>query len=289
MKYFLITALKNLWESKITSFFTAVTLVVAFGFLGAYLTVFLNIKGALSAVNEKFPLTVYLSDGVTAAQMDAIKHRLGSDPLVASVGYTSKSQALKDFSETDQEATSLINSIGMNPLPASFDIGLRAGGAQGSAEKLVKDLRAMPGVEDVQYLQAEAGRLKNLFNSFELVGLALGLAVLIGVVFISYSTLRLTVLRHSSEIEVMKFLGSTRPFIMGPFLAEGALQGFAAAGISVGFLYVTVRWVEASKALSVLSGEVHFLPPLAWIGLILAGALLGFTGSFFAFFRSLKM
>ncbi len=289
MKYFLVTALKNLWESRITSFFTAVTLAVAFGFLGAYLVIFLNLKGAFSAVNEKFPLTVYLSDGVTAAQMDAIKSRLGSDLLVASVGYTSKSQALKDFSGTDEDEASLINSMGMNPLPASFDIGLRAGGAPGSAEKLVQGLKSMPGVEDVQYLREEAGRLKNLFNSFELFGFALGLAVLIGVAFISYSTLRLAVLRHASEIEVMKFLGSTRPFIMGPFLAEGALQGFVASGISVGFLYVTVRWVETSKALSTLSGDVHFLPPPAWIGLMFAGTLLGFTGSFFAFFRSLKM
>ncbi len=100
MKYFLTTALKNLWESKITSFFTAVTLAVALGFLGAYLALFLNLQGALSSVNEKFPLTVYLSDGITTAQMDAVNKRLNADPLVASVVFTSKDKALKEFSDT---------------------------------------------------------------------------------------------------------------------------------------------------------------------------------------------
>lgn len=288
MKYFLTVALKNLWESKITSFFTAVTLAVALGFLGAYLTLFLNVQGALSAVNEKFPLTVYLSDGITAAQMDAVNKRLNSDPMVASVVFTSKDQALKEFSETSGEETPLIKSIGMNPLPASFDIGLKAEGA-GSTGDLIKALRGMAGVEDVQYLQEEAGRLKKMLDSFKLAGLALGLAVLVGVVFISYSTLRLAVLRHQGEIEVMKLLGSTRPFIMGPFLAEGALQGLMASGLSVGLLYAAVRWISVSKALPVLDGGIHFLPPAAWLGIIFVGTFLGFTGSFLAFFRTLKM
>jgi cell division transport system permease protein len=288
MKYFLTTALKNLWESKITSFFTAVTLAVALGFLGAYLTLFLNLQGALSAVNEKFPLTVYLSDGVTAAQMDAISKRLKSDPQVASVSFTSKEQALKEFSDTAGEETPLIKSIGMNPLPASFDIGLKAEVA-GSPDDLVKALRGMAGVEDVQYLREEAGRLKRMLDSFKFAGLALGLAVLVGVVFISYSTLRLAVLRHQGEIEVMKLLGSTRPFIMGPFLAEGALQGLMASGLSVGLLYGAVRWISTSKAVPVLDGGIHFLPPQAWLGIIFVGTFLGFTGSFLAFFRTLKM
>jgi cell division transport system permease protein len=288
MKYFFATALKNLWESKITSFFTAVTLAVALGFLGAYLTLFLNFQGALSSVNEKFPLTVYLSDGITAAQMDAVHKRLDSDPQVASVAFTSKEQALKEFSQTAGEETPLIKSIGMNPLPASFDIRLKAEGA-GSPDELVKSLRTMAGVEDVQYLREEAGRLKKMLDSFKLAGLALGLAVLVGVVFISYSTLRLAVLRHQGEIEVMKLLGSTRPFIMGPFLAEGALQGLMASGLSVGLLYGAVRWISTSKALPVLDGGIHFLPPTAWLGIIFIGTFLGFTGSFLAFFRTLKM
>ena len=290
IRYFLKSAFRNLWESKVTSIFTLVTLSVALGFLGAYLAVFLNLKAALGAVNEKVPLTVYLSDGISAAMTDAIKARLSREPVVAGFDYTSKEQALKEFKSTSDNVGALLDSIGGNPLPASFDVRLKAESAQDGAARLAADLKKMPGVEEVQFLQEEAGQLKAMFNSFSYAGLILGLGVLLGVVFISYSTLRLAVIRHSDEIEVMKLMGSRRSFIMAPFLFEGAVQGVAAAGLSLGLLYGILRLLTRGPSILLLpAGSVSFLPPWAWFGIILAGGLLGLTGSLFAFFRTLRM
>src|SRR3990172_9008046 len=172
LKYFAASAAGNLWESKVTSLFTALTLSVALGFLGVYLALYVNMDAALSAVNERFPLTVYLSDGATAAQTDLIKKRLGSDPSVAGFGYTTKEQALKEFKGSSKEESALIEGLGVNPLPASFDVRLKAKADRKVAEKLAGDLRGMAGVEDVQYLQEEAAKLKSMFESFRLAGLA---------------------------------------------------------------------------------------------------------------------
>ena len=284
------SAFRNLWESKVTSLFTLITLSVALGFLGAYLAVFLNIKSALGSVNEKFPLTIYLSDGISAAMTDSIKARLSKDPAVAGFDYTSKDNALKEFKASSNNAGALLDSIGGNPLPASFDVRLKAESAQAGAARLSDDLKKMPGVEEVQFLQEEAGQLKTMFNSFSYAGLILGIGVLLGVVFISYSTLRLAVIRHSDEIEVMKLMGSRRSFIMAPFLFEGAVQGVAAAVLSLGLLYGLLRFLMRGPSFLLLpAGSVTFLPSWAWLGIILAGGLLGLTGSFFAFFRTLRM
>ncbi len=290
MRYFLSAAFRNLWESKVTSIFTLVTLSVALGFLGTYLAVFMNMKAALGAVTEKFPLTVFLKDGVSQAQMDSVKSRLKADPSVASFGFTSKEQALQYFKSSKKADASLIESLGGNPLPASFDVTLRAESSPESVIRLAKDLRALPGVDEVQYLQEEAGRLRSVLGTFRLAGLVLGLGVLLGVVFISYSTLRLAVLRHSDEIEVMKLMGATRLFIMGPFLAEGLLQGLIAAALSLGLLYGLLSILSANAATALLTpGGLAFLPLWALAGMVGAGGLLGLTGSFFAFFRTLRM
>ncbi|MGA2193065.1 MAG: permease-like cell division protein FtsX [Nitrospirota bacterium] len=290
IRYFLSSAFRNLWESKVTSLFTAVTLSVALGFFGAYLAMFLNMKAALGAVNEKFPLTIYLSDGITTAQEDLIKSSLKSDTCVAGFGYTSKESALKQFRGSDNNAASLIDSLGQNPLPASLDVRLLAESDKSQAERLVRDIRRFPGVEDVQYLQEEAGHLKAMFDSFRLAGLVLGISVLLGVVFISYSTLRLAVLNHSEEIEVMKLMGSTRFFIMGPFLLEGVIQGLFAAGISLGVLYGLLRIISKGPSLLMLAPSgVSFLPIWISAGVVIGGGLMGLTGSFFAFFRKLRM
>ena len=290
MRYFIAAAFRNLWESKVTSIFTLVTLSVALGFLGAYLAMFINMKAALGAVTEKFPLTVFLKDGVSQAQMDAVKSRLKTEQSVASFGYTSKEQALQYFKGSKKADASLIESLGGNPLPASFDVTLKAESPADSAARLARDLRALPGVDEMQYLQEEAGRLKSMLGTLRLAGLVLGVGVLLGVVFISYSTLRLAVLRHTEEIEVMKLMGATRLFIMGPFLAEGLLQGLIAASLSLGLLYGLLSVFSASAATALLApGGLAFLPAWAWAGMVGAGGALGLTGSFFAFFRTLRM
>ncbi|HEY3345999.1 MAG TPA: permease-like cell division protein FtsX, partial [Nitrospirota bacterium] len=249
-----------------------------------------NLASALGAVNEKFPLTVYLSDSVAQAQKDAIKSRLGADIAVAGFDYTSKEQALKAFKGANNSEAALIQGIGGNPLPASFDVRLKAGSAAERAKKLVADLSKMGGVEEVQFLQDEAGKLKSLLDAFSFGGLAAGLGVFIGVLFISYSTLKLAVVRHIDEVEVLKLMGSPRSFIMAPFLLEGLLQGVVASGIAIAILYGLLT-LAGSGALSFVpaGATLVFMPFWAWGGLVAAGGLLGLSGSFFAFFKTLKM
>jgi len=290
MRYFISAALRNLWESKVTTIFTAVTLSVGLGFLGTYLAVFINMKAALGAVSERFPLSAYVADGANKAQRDAIEKRLKEDASVAGYDFTSKEKALAEFKGTLKNESALIDSLGRNPLPASFDVRLKSEASPESVSKLVRDLRDLSGVDEVQYMQDEAGKLQSMLKSFRLAGLALGLGVLLGVVFISYSTLRLAVLRHSDEIDVLKLMGATRLFIMGPFLLEGMIQGVAAAGISLGILYGILRAISGAQPVMLIApGGLAFLPVPACAAMLLAGGILGLTGSFFAFSRTLRM
>jgi len=284
------SALRNLWESKVTALFTAVTLSVALGFLGAYLALFINMRAALGAMSEEFPLTVYISDGISPAGIDVVKDRLRTDPAISGFEFTSKDKALSEFVGEYKGEGNLVQSLGTNPLPASFDVKLKSAAAPDAGSRLAGELRKMPGVVEVQYLQDEAGRLRALLGSFRLGGMVLGLGVLLGVVFISYSTLRLAVLAHTDEINVLKLMGATRLFIMGPFLVEGVIQGLAAALLSLGILYGLLRlFTGASAMLAVSPSGLSFLPFWAWGGLLLAGGALGLTGSFFAFVRTLGM
>jgi cell division transport system permease protein len=290
MRYFIFSAFRNLWESKMTSLFTLVTLSVALGFLGAYMAIFMNMNAALGAMTERFPLTVYLTDDISPGQLDALKKRIGDDPSVAGLEYTSKKKAYELFKETLKDNASILENLGDNPLPASFDISIKPGTQPGAVDAMLDDVRAMPGVGEIQYLRDEASKLRSFMASIKSAGLVLGLGVLLGVVFISYSTLRLAVLNHIDEINVMKLMGATRLFIMTPFLLEGALQGLASAVLSLGLLYSLLRAFSDASAMVLLTPTgLSFLPVWAWSGILAAGTLLGLTGSFFAFGRTLRM
>jgi len=288
--FFIKSALNNLWESKVTTGFTALTLSIAMGFMGAYLAFFINMESALGAISERFPLTVYVSDRISDQQLEDIGKALTNSKIVAEFTYTSKKRALEEFRETLAEGADILNAIGDNPLPASFDISIKAGMAKSSVDELIAGLEGMKGIVEVQYLKEEADKLRSLLSSVMVIGVLVGLGVLFGVVFISYSTLRLAVLNHTEEIEVMKLMGATRFFIMAPFLLEGAIQGLGSAALSLGLLYLFLKLFSgAYSALLLTPGGFEFLPFWAWSGLMVAGGLLGLMGSFFAFSRTLRL
>ena len=290
IRYFVSSALRNLWESKVTTIFTVVTLAVALGFMGAYIGVFIGVKSTLGAVSESFPLTVYLTDHITGSERAAVEATLKKDPAVESYAYTSKEKALADFKGSFKKESPLVDSLGSNPLPASYDVRLKADAQSAGVEALVKGLRPMPGVEDAQYMQDEAGRMMTVLKSLRTAGIILGLGVILGVVFISYSTLRLSVLAHKDEIEVVKLMGATRPFIMAPFLIEGVIQGLAAGGLALLLLHGLLRVLSGASATVLLTDSGAGLLPLwAWAGILASGAALGLAGGLIAFVRTLRM
>ena len=106
LKYFLSSAFHNLWESKVTTLFTALTLAVALGFMGTYLAVFINMRAALGAVEGGFPLTVYLSDRVGQAQLAAVQARIKGWQVAGKTGTAQKfDHALRRYSKQKYTAS----------------------------------------------------------------------------------------------------------------------------------------------------------------------------------------
>ena len=67
----------------------------------------------------------YLKDSATAQDVTVLTADLKAMPQVTSVTYVSKDQALEDFQARQPDVASLVDSLPSNPLPASFEIGLR--------------------------------------------------------------------------------------------------------------------------------------------------------------------
>ena len=55
------------------------------------------------------------------------------------------------------------------------------------------------------------------------------------------NTIRLTIMNRAEEISIMKLVGATNAFIMGPFLVEGILLGLISAGLSMVVLHVGMQ------------------------------------------------
>ena len=63
------------------------------------------------------------------------------------------------------------------------------------------------------------------------------------------NTIRLTILNRAEEIEIMKLVGATDQFVMGPFLLEGMLLGSIASILAIFLLHVLVNVLMVNLAI----------------------------------------
>src|SRR5205085_2494292 len=155
---------------------------------------------------------------------------------------------------------------------------------------LAAELEQLPGVRDVEYGREWLDKLEALGSGLRAFGAGALLAVIGAALMVVANTIRLAVYARRDEIEIMKLVGATDAYVRAPFLMEGALQGLVGASVAVGAVLAAQHWLlpHASQAFSYAAGVAapHLLPLYA-SGLLAAGGLVGFVGSWIAVARFL--
>ena len=129
------------------------TIALALFVLGGFLMVTANLERLGAEWSRAAELSVYLKDDVTRGT--AARHRSG-----ARAGRRRRGARVRVEGRGARRASSrrspiwppALDSVGDNPLPASFDVRLTPGrGARLGVDCLAARLRQLPGVADVRY------------------------------------------------------------------------------------------------------------------------------------------
>ena len=154
LRYILEDALINTRRSRWRALAAIGTIAVSFLIVGIFLIITRNLGALLSDWKEQFQITVFLEDGITAEQLSLLKKRIQSESAVKAMTYTSKEEALQNFRRELKGKESLLEGLGENPLPASFQIRVNESSQTPEAlGKLSAFLTRLEGVEDVMYGQ----------------------------------------------------------------------------------------------------------------------------------------
>jgi len=281
--------------------------------LGAVITIYLSLllvglsfalgfvlTQVVQSVEDKVTIQIFLKDGAESADVEELQQWLVSDPLVQSVNYTSKEEALEKFKEQMQSSPEIIEQLESNPLPASLDVELKEPrGVSAMAEKIkASDLfltvadRPDNPEESLKYGQQVVDRLFAFTRVLRYIMIAfIGMLALVSLIFIN-NTIRLAIYARRKEIGIMRLVGASNWFIRTPFLMEGIFQSL----IGATFAILTVVGLQA-VVLPRLAEALPFLPvdlagsAMVQIALVLIGAgmLIGLAGSGFALRRYLKV
>jgi cell division transport system permease protein len=288
--YFIAEAFRGLRANSVVNLLAVGTISMAMMIVGSFLLIYLNVQPAVNALGDRLEMSVYLKDGLTEHEKDFLLTRLKVEPGVKKVIYLSKAEALALFKKELKGQEALIQGLGENPLPDSYEISIDQRFADSARlEGMAKKFSGYRGVEDVSYGKQGAELLSGLYKLITYGGTALAVLLGVTVVFIISNSVRLALYSRGQEIELMQWIGATKGFIQGPFLIEGmmiAMLGTALAiGILAGVFYSLPR--EVVVFLSQPRG-LDFLSPSTVVSMIIGGGLLGLAGGLVSVSRFLE-
>lgn len=242
-----------------------------------------NLQLALSAIEERVEVVIYLRDDARQSEIDLLLTELADIPEVRLVHFVSKRDALERARIELPEFGELFSELDVNPLPQSLEVELRAGARSSEVVQRVSDAAVLyPFVEDARYGAEWVERLFVLRRIGAWSTVVLGTAFAMVAALIIGTALRIAIFARRDEIYIMRLVGAKNGFIRRPFLLEGAMAGLIGGLLAWAFTYGTYRGVYAYLF------ELAWVPT-AWVALgLLAGGGFGAVSSALAIRRHLR-
>ena len=215
---------------------------------------------------------------VTEKQINGVRLKLRSDPLVKDVEFVSKAEALERMRKLQPE---IVENLPGNPLPDAFEVSAHDG-ADVKQISLNLATPALPaGVEKINDGEEVSDRVVTVARVLSSAFLVATIVLLISSALLIANTIRLSIFSRRREIEVMKLVGATNWFVRGPFMLEGLICGVLGSIAAVLLLLIgkAVVLERITDRFDAGAGvEAWSFPTIALI-VVLVGLTVGAVGS----------
>ena len=280
-------AVQNLKSNLALHAVSVAIISLAFLILGVFLLVATNLGKVIERWGESIQISAYLQDNLDPGQREGVYRQLMTLPQIKAADYVSKQQALGRFKTMLRGQADLLEGLGENPLPASFEIHLAPRfRSLDQVEAVAAKVAKLPQIKEVEYGREWLKNFTALLRLVKLAGSVVGVLIFAAALFIISNTIKLTVYSRRDEIGIMKLVGASDFTIRLPFLIEGVTAGTVAAALALFLLWLLFLLLARQLG---LPDFIAFLPAPLSAGLILAGAGLGVFGSSVSFSEFLRV
>jgi cell division transport system permease protein len=258
------------------------SLTVAFLCLSSLLMAVVNLGSFAERWGRTHRMSVYLRDDALTADIDRLRLVLSALPGVGTVHHMSAAAAREAFLHESLNAGDLTG-LPADVFPASLEVEFSADASDARIQEVADQVSAFKAaVADVDTYRSWFDRLSTLLSAGRAAALMVGVLVLVCVFAVVSNTIRLALASRKDEIEMLKMCGATDGFVRGPFVLEGALQGFLSAFVSVLlllFAFLILRGQVNATLVPMIGMHLNFLSPLLVLAVLLSGTLTGALGS----------
>jgi cell division transport system permease protein len=256
--------------------------------LGAWVTLE-NVQRVAGRIASDPQLSVFLATDASQADAKSIAAVLAAAPPVRGHRFVPKDQALAELQRA-QGLAEIAAALGSNPLPDAFIVDLAADDPE-ATERLAAELRKAPKVALIQFDAAWVRRLDAALRLGRAAVVLLAVLLGVGMVAITFNTIRQQILTQRDEIEVSRLIGATTAYIRRPLVYQGAVLGLAGGLVALGMVAGSVWAIRSEVAQLAATYGSDFelaLPPVGdLIALLAFAALLGAVGAYLSVSRHL--
>lgn len=295
--YMLKQGAKNIIQNLFMIFASVSVIFVSLMIIGALISVSANMQTIIDHYNNRPEIRINFKSHMTDDYCYEIRDMLLADERVENVTYITADENFKGMMETFENEgngelfAGYTDNADLKFISIDVDIVPSVSGEE--FETFINN-----EVEGVENIRNVAGIVNKLETIKVVVRTCSVLAVIIFgclSVLLVFNTVKLTVFARKHEIEIMKYIGATDVFIVGPFIIEGFFVGLVGSVLSYGVLKGAYGLVFDYFTENTLFGDSVALVPfdsmagsfLLWF--VISGIALGITAGALAVKRHVKV
>lgn len=289
------------WRNAYVALASIFVLTIALFVIGS--TIFLNqlLSNSLNIIQSKVDINVYFVPDAPLEEIERIQKAIESLPDVASVKFTSREEALQDYSEkrkNDEVAMQAISELNENPLGANIAIQAKETSQYENIARFLDEQKEQaspqaPVIDEISYFRNKDAidTLTAIILAVEQASLIVMAILLIAAALITFNTIRLAIYTSREEIAIMRLVGASNMYIRGPFMLQGIMYGLISGTLALLMFYPMLTWFgPRTEAFFEINLFDYYLTNFGEIFgvLIGVGVFLGLVSSIFAVARYLR-
>ena len=283
-------AANGLSRNRLATIAATTTMTLMLMVLASVLVIRAGLDAALSYADSKVEVVAYLKSTVSEEQARSIQVQIEASDGVRGATYVSAADALAAFKVRLKERgePDLTGDLGVNPLPASYEIALNNPADTGRVAEGLASIAAASSFSRIIDGRALAENLVAITGALRAVGLIIVIGFSLAVLAVVVNAIRLAILARSDEIAIMRIVGASATWVRLPFILEGLAIGAAGALITlfvfgilsagIGTIMLNLFRVLPVQTSAILTGQVSLGVLAAGLGLGALGALLSLRG-----------
>lgn len=269
------------------------SITLALFVIGLFGLLLLHTNKLTEIIKENIEIQVYLNKQITNNQRIQIQKTLSSKAYAAEkdgeiqISFISKEEAASKFiKETGEDFTTF---LGENPLRDAYLLKIKPEFQDSKKLGTIKaELENIHGVFEVVYIESLVDSINQNMAKISIFLLGFAGVLMLAVFILINNTIKLALFSQRFLIRSMQLIGAKASFIQKPFLTRACFHGILAGLFASALLYMLMNFANSKiEGLESLQETDKIL--ILFFILLLTGILIGFSSTFRAINKYLKM